>query len=510
MAENDKPIEEKRLPRLVYNRLTIIGAYLAVSALGIFLFLLLITALTDRPSPYAGIVTYMIIPVFILFGLALMPLGVFRQWRRRRRGDEVAVPVFPVIDFNDARQRNLVLLLIGCSGIFVLFTAFGSYKAFHFTESVDFCGRTCHEVMHPEYESYNQSPHARVTCVECHVGEGADWYAKSKMSGLYQVYATLFNKYPKPISTPIKNLRPAQETCEHCHWPGQFFGAQQKMTVHFLPDSANTQWNVNLLIQTGGGHPMAGQGTGIHWHMNILNKVEYIATDEKRFSIPWIKTTDLRTNESVVYQSTVEPLAEDELEKHQTRGMDCMDCHNRPTHVIRSPNEAIDMALATGVIDKSLPFLKKVGVEALAGEYETEEEAREGIANHILGFYRNEFPDLFVSERETIEEAVLGLQKAYERNFFPRMKADWRVYHDNIGHLEYPGCYRCHDGNHESPDGRVLSNDCNVCHIILSQGPGDPAGQALSASGQDFQHPSDIDEAWRVMSCSDCHEGLLP
>ena len=192
------------------------------------------------------------------------------------------------------RQRNAFLLVAVVTFVFLMFTALGSYRTYEFTESVQFCGQTCHAVMKPEYTAYQNSSHARVACVQCHIGPGATWFVKSKLSGSYQVYATLFHKYPRPIPTPVQNLRPAQETCEQCHWPQKFYGAVEKVRTHFMSDEKNSPWTVEMLLKVGGGDPTHGPVGGIHWHMNVANKVEYIATDEARQIIPWVRITDHR------------------------------------------------------------------------------------------------------------------------------------------------------------------------------------------------------------------------
>ena len=169
--------------------------------------------------------------------------------------------------------------------MFIMLSAVGSYRAYEFTDSTTFCGQLCHTVMHPEDIAHDHSAHARVSCVECHVGSGASWYVKSKMSGLRQVVKTVLNTYPRPIETPVANLRPASQTCEQCHWPRRFWGAQLKVFNHFASDEANTPRQVRLLIKTGGGDPNSGQeAAGIHWHMNIANKIEY-RSDPKRQNI---------------------------------------------------------------------------------------------------------------------------------------------------------------------------------------------------------------------------------
>ena len=186
-------------------------------------------------------------------------------------------------------------------------SAAGSYKAYEFTESGSFCGQLCHTVMSPEYTAYQLSPHARVACAECHVGAGATWFVKSKLSGSRQVFAAVFNTFPRPIPTPVHNLRPAQETCEQCHWPKKFYGGQLKVFTHYANDEKNTMRQVRMMIKTGGGDPATGAPEGIHWHMNIGNKIDYVAADEKRQVIPYIHVEDLQGRVTEYYAKDSTP-----------------------------------------------------------------------------------------------------------------------------------------------------------------------------------------------------------
>jgi hypothetical protein len=364
--------------------------------------------------------------------------------------------------------------------------------------------------MEPEHTTYQSSPHARVSCAECHVGPGADWYVKSKLSGVYQIYAAIADKYPRPIPTPIQSLRPAQETCEQCHWPEKAFGAQQIQFRHTMYDEANSEWPISLLVRTGGGDPKTGQEEGIHWHMNLGVEIDYVARDEDRQDIPWIRIKDLRTGRVTVYQDASEPLGEEELAAAETRRMDCMDCHNRPSHSFRSPDAAIDHELLVGRIDRAIPYIKRTAVRAMAAEYPSREEALRGIANAITEYYRTEQPGFYTAHRVAVDNAIIATQQAYAGNIFPAMQADWADYPDNIGHFESVGCMRCHDGEHVAEDGTAVSRDCNTCHIILAQGGGESFEMAGADPGLPFQHPEDIDDLWLEMGCFECHQGTQP
>lgn len=496
-------------PRLFYNKISVSGLALAIITGFTILFFLIVRSGQGEENPYLGILTYMALPPFLLLGLLLVPIGAVRQWRRAKKYGIGSLPEQPRIDFDNPAHRRAIAIFLGGGVIYCVISVIGAYQAYHYTESVSFCGETCHEVMKPEHVAYQNSPHARVACVDCHVGAGADWYAKSKLSGAYQVYATAFNKYPRPIPTPIKNLRPAQETCEQCHWPKKFFGNRQREYRHFMYDDENTEWRIDLLIKTGGADPTFGHGTGIHWHMNINVKVEYIARDELRQDIPWIRVTDRTTGRVSVYQDEDDPLTEEELQTMQPRVMDCLDCHNRPSHQYNSPDYIVDLGLRSERIDKTLPSFKSVAVGAMDRKFETEDEAFESIAGEITDYYRSNYPDLFENDEHTIQQAVLAVQHGFSQNMFPEMKVRWKDYPNNVGHLIFPGCMRCHDGNKVSDDGITITRECTTCHVILAQGPVGDIEMATSPEGLEFRHP-DGDDDWRDTGCNECHEGIAP
>ena len=493
-----------KLPAVMHNWVSYAGAAIAAMALTGSAFLLLLTSVRGGAAPYAGIVTFIILPAIMLFGILLVPIGMLIEWRQARRTGRRSIPRFPVIDFNLPQQRNAFVLFAFGSVLLLFLSAFGSFEAYEATESVAFCGTTCHQPMEPEYTTYQNSPHARVRCVDCHVGPGADWYVKSKLSGLYQVYAVTFDKYPRPIPGTIDSLRPAQATCEQCHWPAKFFGSQQLTRVHYLSDEANTRWEVNLLLKTGGTQPLGEQGQGIHWHMNIDNRIEYVATDEDRQQIPWIRATNKSTGESTVYTSG-KPLSDAQLAAADPRTMDCMDCHNRPSHILRSPTDSVSRALQLGDIDASLPSIVETSVGLLKAEYESVPVALDAIQQGLLDYYGEHHPEVAASRHDELLQAAGALQEIYRKNFFPEMKARWDVYPNNIGHLEFPGCFRCHDGEHRSAGGKVISNDCNTCHIIVGQGRAGEMKFSMQPEGLAFEHPGDVGDAAEGMLCNACH-----
>ncbi|HVK39348.1 MAG TPA: NapC/NirT family cytochrome c [Candidatus Kapabacteria bacterium] len=490
-------------PSLLRNGTSLIGIAIALAALVAILFLVLAEMLGPATSPYMGILTYIVFPTILVIGLLVMFIGAQRERRRRHRLQLSGEVPYPRIDLNSASTRRQLYTFSALSVIFLTISAVGSYHAFEYTESIEFCGQVCHEVMNPEFVAYQSSPHARVRCVDCHVGPGAGWYVRSKLSGAYQVYAATFNLYPKPIPTPVANLRPAQHTCEQCHWPAKFFGAQLKEFNRFGYDEANTPRHTRMLIKTGGGSAEGGQVQGIHWHMNIANEISYVSTDDQRQRIPWVrmKSKDGKVEEYFL-QGMPDKLGD--LAKRPLRTMDCIDCHNRPSHIYNPPDLSVDKALFAGRIDKSLPFVKRQSVMLLAAAYPSTDAALRAIAGGFNSFYQKNHPDVFASQRPAIQRSIAELQKIYATNFFPEMKTDFRTHPNNAGHYYNQGCFRCHDGKHVSKSGKVISAECNICHETLDQQEG-PKQVAITAGS--YEHPLDFFGGLSNHACTDCHTG---
>jgi len=493
------PVSEK----LYKNPVSLIGMALALVAFANILFLFFLDSISHVSSPYVGILAYMVAPAIMIVGLVMIPVGMIIE-RRRRLREVGAPPHFARLDLNNPAQRSTAAFVLSFVVIFALMSAVGSYKAYEFTDSVQFCGQLCHSVMHPEFVAYQASPHARVDCVDCHVGAGAGWYVRSKLSGLRQVYFTAMGTFPRPIPTPVHNLRPAEDTCEQCHWPKKFWGAQLKVFSHFGSDEQNTPHVLRLLIKAGGGDPSLGQGTGgIHWHMNIAYKFTYFSTDEQRQVIPWVRMEDNKGNVTD-FVAKDNPPTQEQIDQATKRRMDCIDCHNRPTHVFTPPDLSVDRSMAAGSINPSLPFIKAQSVEALTAEYKTQDEAKQAIADKISQFYTDKYPQIASAKADSIQNSIGEIQRIYSVTFFPTMKVNWKTHPNNIGHMYYPGCFRCHDDNHVSKDGKVISKDCNSCHTMLDQTAG--SLQAAQLPAEQFKHPVDIGDVTAV-NCADCHTG---
>ncbi len=477
--------------RFFRNWLSAAGAILATAAFFAFLLLFAIDIFARQANPYVGILAYIVAPAFFFGGTIMMFWGLRIQRLHQAKGTGVPHPL--VIDLTREKDRRIMQFFVGGAVAFLLVTAIGVTQTYHYTESTQFCGETCHGPMHPENTTYLTSPHARVGCVECHVGEGAKYYVQAKLNGVHQLIATFANNYNRPIETPIKNLRPAQDTCEHCHWPEKLSGNLERTYRHFLSDEANTPFTVRMLLMVGASDVHPTQPNGIHWHINLTNKVEYFASDPKRQVIPWVRVTH-GDGTATVYRS---PEFKDEPPIAEIRRMDCLDCHNRPAHRYRTPNESVDLMMASGRMDTSIPWLKSNVVAILTAKYETDTEAMQKIGDHLRGVYKG---------HAKAEEVVASAQQIYRESFFPTMKADWRAYPDNKGHKEWPGCFRCHDGLHKTTDGKraIGGSDCNSCHVIFAQGSTPDDLKKLSAEGHTFFH---IDAEYSDLSCNNCHTG---
>lgn len=494
----NKKQKTQRLPDIYYNPVSLFGTALALISFGLILFLYVLDSMTSESKPYMGIIAFVILPIFLILGLILIAIGMLRERKRKLEGNYERH--FPVIDLNSPSQRTAVTFFSVGTLLLLIFSAFGSFKAYEYTDSDAFCGQVCHKVMEPEFTAYQNSPHSKVGCVKCHIGPGADWFVRSKISGAYQVYSVLFNKYSRPIPTPIENLRPAQETCEQCHWPKHFYSEKKVNYTYYLSDEKNTKSNVTLLMKIGGGNSELGTTEGIHWHMNIANTIYYYPDDHTRQNIPWIKMIS-NDGKEVIYKS--KDFDSKNFEQNKIRKMDCLDCHNRPSHIYNQPDKMMNIYMSNGKIDESIPYIKSIGVQVLENSYSTKEIALDSIKIFVDDFYATYYPDVYKDKKIEIENSIKEIQNIYDRNYFPEMNVSWRKFPNNLGHTYAKGCYRCHDGEHFSDDGKKISNDCNICHLVIQQSINGLV--KVDLNGLTFNHPIDISGAEHYELCSDCH-----
>lgn len=409
-------------------------------------------------NPYLGIIFFLILPALFVLGLVLVPVGMLL--RRRDLARQGALPAtYPAIHLGDPIFRHGVLVVLAATFVNLLIVGTSSYRAVAYMDSPHFCGQSCH-VMGPQWAAYQESPHAHVDCVQCHVGSGMKSYVQAKVNGTKQLAEVSFHTWPTPIRATLNGLRPARETCEQCHTPAKFIGEKLLVKTTFGDDEKNSVTRTVLVLHLGGIDSVSHL-SGIHGHH--LTNFEYVASDADTQTILSVSAPNPDgTTTEYVSSDAKGPV------KGVRRVMDCMDCHNQATHVFHTPQEALDAAMLDGTPSPSLPSVHKEGIALLQASYGSQAEAGQKIAAGLGDFYRTQYPQVWTSQRALIDAAAQRLVTIYDRNVFPEMKVTWGTYPNNIGHMAYPGCFRCHDGNHTSKSGKTLSNDCNLCHNILA------------------------------------------
>ncbi len=441
---------------------SVVGAWLTTLSAFTFLFVFLIDLFGLHHNPYFGLVFFLLLPVLFVLGLLLIPLGIVLERRRAHKGLEPRR--LPRIDLNDPVHQRTIVVVLALTIVNVLIVSLAAYRGVEYMDSTQFCGQVCHTVMEPEFVAHRDGPHSRVACVDCHIGSGAPWFVKSKIDGTRQVFAVMFNTYSRPIASPVYDLRPARDTCEHCHWPEKFHGDRVMVVPSFSSDERNTASPTRLVMHVGGGLPQLGRPAGIHWHTNPQNQVEYVATDTKRQEIPYVRLTDAS---GTVREYRTDAGSDDKIAGLERRRMDCVDCHNRPTHnFFATPERAVDEALARGAIATALPFARREAVAALKATYPDRASAEAEIAKRLRAFYAENDPPGMQPAAADLDQAVRTTQFLYARSVFPAMKVTWGTHLNNIGHVDSPGCFRCHDDQHKAADGRNIRQDCELCHEI--------------------------------------------
>jgi nitrate/TMAO reductase-like tetraheme cytochrome c subunit len=448
---------------LTQHWLSLLGVALVATALISWLFVLPQQIRGHVDNPYVGIVVFLVLPAIFFTGLGLIPIGVYLSKRQIRRG--LAEETF---DRKTALQRmawffgatTLLNILIGTQV---------TYRAVEHMETPQFCGATCH-TMNPELAAYQNSPHSRVECVECHVAPGAAGWINSKTNGIRQLVETVLKTSPRPIPSGLesKRLIPAKETCENCHWPRKFGGVRLRVFSKYADDEANTRSETVLLMLVGGGRI-----SGIHGaHLGPGVHIRFAAADANRQTIPWIEYRN--TDKGEVRHFVTPEASPDSVKALPQFDMECVDCHNRPTHAFDLPERAMDKALALGDIAVTLPYIKKKGVELLKATYGTRTEAAAKLPTALISFYQQGYPDLYAKRSEEIHQAGRAVLAIYERNVFPELKVSWGTYPNNLGHMDSPGCFRCHDGSHAAGEGKTITQDCNSCHEPLAMDEASP------------------------------------
>jgi len=414
-------------------------------------------------NPYIGIIVFLILPIVFFVGLALIPIGVYLSKRQIRPG-------LPEAGFDRRAALHRLAWFFGVLTLVnVIIGTQVTYRAVAHMETPQFCGATCH-TMHPQFAAYQNSPHSRVECVECHVAPGAAGWISSKAAGTRQLIETVLNTYRRPIPSALESNRlvPARETCENCHWPQAFGGVRLRVFSKYADDEANTRTQTVLAVMVGGG-----KIAGIHGaHVGPGVHIRYSATDGARQTIPWVEYRNTTTGAVKTFVSS--DSTPDSLKAQPKYDMQCVDCHNRPTHTFDLPDRAMDKALALGDIAVTLPYIKKKGVELLKASYNSSQEAADKLPRELVAFYQQNYPDLYAKRSQDINQAGQAVLAIYNRNVFPDMKVTWGTYPNNLGHTDFPGCFRCHDGSHATGDGKSITQDCSTCHEPLAMDEASP------------------------------------
>jgi cytochrome c556 len=401
--------------------------------------------------------------LFVL-GLLLIPFGAWVERRRRAAGKPPASMEWPRIDLNDPVQRRMAVIVFGLTMANIVIVSLAAYKGVEYMDSVGFCGQACHTPMKPELVAHQQGPHVSITCVRCHVAPGAGSFVRSKLAGTRRLLAISKGSYSRPIVAAPEDLVASRDTCERCHSPGRFRGDTSRRISEYADSEKNTESITTLHLHVG-GTDRVGQTTGIHWHADPATVVEYIATDDQRQTIPWVRVTDGKGGVREYTAGTVS----DALARGERRRMECTDCHNRPSHAIpATPERAVDLAISRGEIPATVPFVRREAVKALKGSYPSEESAIDAISRSLRDFYKVQQAPGAGAESPEIGRAVLATQNIYRRSVFPDMKVTFGTYANNIGHIDAPGCFRCHDDEHVAKDGKKIGQDCETCHSIES------------------------------------------
>jgi len=403
-------------------------------------------------NPYIGLLIFIAIPMVFVLGLVLIPIGIALAHRRVRES-------LALVDDRRTGWRRVAIFFGVMTVVNVLIGSQVTYRAVSHMETVQFCGQSCH-VMQPEFSAHQLAPHQQVACTGCHVAPGASGWAKSKMAGTRQLMGVVLNDFPRPIESAMESDRlvPSAETCEECHARDKFTAPKLRVLTKFKDDEANTRTETVLMMLIGGG-----KYGGIHGvHMGPGVHMRYQAADKKRQNIPWV---EYRNSDSGVTRTYVSGGA---APATNTFEMQCVDCHNRPAHSFEVPDRAVDGAIAIGQLPSSLPFIKKMGVELIKSDYRSGEEAELKITTGLASFYREKYPELSGKRADEVRSAGQALLAIYKRNVFPDLKVNWGTYPNNLGHADYPGCFRCHDESHTTADKKTITQDCAACHQALA------------------------------------------
>ena len=458
--ERDRPW----MALLTGHWLTMLGLVVGVTAVCTWLFMLPTELTGNIENPYKGVVLYLILPFMLVAGIGLAAVGILIG-RRRIRKQLRAV----IVDRRTALHR-LVLFLAITIGVNLLVGTQLTYRAVVYMDTPQFCGATCH-AMRPEYTGHQDSDHASVACAECHIAPSAGGWVEAKMNGTRQMFEQILDTYPRPIPAALASGRlvPSHETCEHCHWTEKSAGSRLVVKPTFATDEQNSR-SYTVLEMFVGGSAMEGIH---HAHFAGGYEISYAASDPKEQLILWVERRNVRNGETTTYLA--QGKTRDEVAALPRHTMQCVDCHNRPTHAFQLAAPALDRALALDAVPATLPFIKKQGLAVLQVSYASSAEAAQKIPAAIEAYYRETYAQVYAQRKADVARAAQGVLDVYTRNVFPESGVTWGTYADNLGHIDSPGCFRCHDGTHTTADGKEsISQDCGVCHQLLAMQDASP------------------------------------
>lgn len=454
------------------NRMTKVGVVFVTSSVFSFALFEIFRMTGFITNSYVGLVTYLAFPLLFLLGLFLIPLGWWllakrtKQTMRQLFRSRFSEDMLTIREGGSRLLRTVTILTL----LNALILGVAGVRTLHFMDESHFCGTACHTVMSPEWATYQQSPHARVKCIECHVGEGVGALIDSKLNGMWQVISASLKLYDRPIPTPVHQLRPARETCEKCHWPEMFHGDRIVRHVSYEQDSVSTPRYTTLMLKVGSG--LEEMDVGSHWHIARKNLIRYASVDDEREVMIWVEA---RQTDGSMRRFTNRRLKHSAGYEHEeARAMDCVDCHNRATHIYEEPERAVDERIRLKRMSRSIPYLKKTALDALLRSYPDKAMALELIEHEMRAIYQSRFPDMLATQSEELDEAIRAVLAIYERNIHPKMNIGWGVYPSHIGHIRRKGCFRCHTHDLVDDEGVPITMNCTLCHSILARNDEEP------------------------------------
>lgn len=448
-----------------------LGVILTTSSFVTFIIMQFAIFLGIITNAYFGLIIYLLFPLLFIVGLVFIPLG----WRKYRRstGKTTSELLGERFEPDETRPRfwgsRIFQMIVALTSLNIIFVLIVSLLTLHFMDKPRFCGTACHAVMSPEWTTYQVSPHARVRCVDCHVGPGFGALVDSKLNGIWQMIALTFKLYPKPIPTPVHQLRPARETCEKCHWPSKFYGIRLQTTIHYQDDSLSTPRYTTIGLKIDASR--AGPRSGIHWHISQANEIRYTSIDDKREEIIWV---EVKQRDGSYKRYTNTSLRDFNTQDSNVRVMDCVDCHNRATHIYEYPRDAVDTRISQGLMDRSIPYLAKEALSALLIEYPSREAAAKGIASYVHSYYDENYPVFASANKVELDSMITILKEIYDKNIHPGIHITWGSYPSHIGHEHSSGCFRCHSQYLVDEQGKSIPFDCTLCHSIMAYDSEEP------------------------------------